>query len=64
MGAERRYKRQKDREVKKMYDREMRRMSTMTDQEKVRHLHYLSSKFEPNTNNQVEVIEPVNVDGN
>lgn len=54
MGAERRYKRQKDREVKKMYDKEMRKMSKMTDEQKVTHLAHLSMKIKP------EVIKPVN----
>ena len=57
MGAERRYKRQKDREVKKMYDREMRRMSKMTDEQKVTHLAHLSMK----NNRTVETIQPMDV---
>jgi hypothetical protein len=60
MGAERRYKRQKERDVKKMYERQMRTMSTMTDEQKITHLAHLSSRIKPN-NNQVQVIEPVNV---
>jgi hypothetical protein len=46
-SAIRRYNRQKDREVKKMYEKEMKKMSTMTDQQKVTHLHYLSMKNKP-----------------
>ena len=48
MGAERRYKRQKDRDVKKMYDKEIKRMSTMTDEQKITHLAHLSMKIKPN----------------
>ena len=48
MGAERRYKRQKDRDVKKMYDKEIKRMSTMTDEQKITHLAHLSSRIKPN----------------
>ena len=48
MGAERRYKRQKDRDVKKMYERQVRRMSTMTDEQKITHLAHLSSRIKPN----------------
>jgi hypothetical protein len=47
MSLARRYKRQKDRDVKKMYEKEMKRMSTMTDQQKVTHLHHLSMKNKP-----------------
>jgi hypothetical protein len=54
MGAERRYKRQKERDVKKMYERQMRTMSTMTDEQKITHLAHLSSRIKPN------VTEPVN----
>jgi len=60
MSLARRYKRQKDRDVKKMYEKEMKKMSTMTDEQKVTHLAHLSSRIKPN-NNQVQVIEPVNV---
>jgi hypothetical protein len=54
MGIERRHKRQKDRDVKKMYERQMRTMSKMTDEQKVTHLAHLSSRIKPN------VTEPVN----
>jgi len=54
MGAERRYKRKKDRDVKKMYEKQMRRMSKMTDEQKVTHLAHLSSRIKP------DVIEPIN----
>jgi hypothetical protein len=47
MGAERRYKRQKDRDVKKMYEKQMRTMSTMTDEQKITHLAHLSMKIKP-----------------
>ena len=54
MGAERRYKRQKDRDVKKMYERQVRKMSTMTDEQKITHLAHLSSRIKR------DVTEPVN----
>jgi hypothetical protein len=54
MGAERRYKRQKERDVKKMYEKQMRTMSTMTDEQKITHLAHLSSRIKPN------VTKPVN----
>ena len=60
MSLARRYKRQKERDVKKMYEKQMRTMSTMTDEQKITHLAHLSSRIKPN-NNQVQVIEPVNV---
>jgi len=50
MGAERRFKRKKDRDVKKMYESQVRRMSTMTDEQKITHLAHLSSKIKPNVN--------------
>ncbi len=60
MGIERRYKRKKEQDVKKMYEKEMKKMSTMTDEQKVTHLAYLSRRLKPNKN-QIQVIEPVNV---
>ena len=43
MSLTRRYKRQKDRDVKKMYERQVRKMSTMTDEQKITHLAHLSA---------------------
>lgn len=43
MGIVRRHKRQKERDVKKMYEMEIRKMSKMTDQQKVTHLAHLST---------------------
>jgi len=57
MGIERRHKRQKERDVKKMYEKEMKKMSTMTDQQKVTHIHHLSMK----NNRTVETIQPMDV---
>jgi len=57
MGIERRHKRQKERDVKKMYEKEMKKMSTMTDQQKVTHIHHLSMK----NNRTVEIIQPMDV---
>jgi hypothetical protein len=54
MSLARRFKRKKDRDVQKMYERQMRRMSTMTDEQKVTHLAHLSSRIKPN------VTKPVN----
>jgi hypothetical protein len=61
MSLARRYKRKKEQDVKKMYEKQMRTMSTMTDEQKVTHLHHLSSRIKPNINNQVAAIGPVNV---
>jgi hypothetical protein len=57
MSLARRYKRQKERDVKKMYEKEMKKMSTMTDQQKVTHLAHLSMK----NNRTVEIIQPMDV---
>jgi hypothetical protein len=57
MSLARRYKRQKDRDVKKMYEKEMKKMSTMTDEQKVTHLAHLSMK----NNRTVEIIQPMDV---
>jgi hypothetical protein len=57
MGIERRHKRQKERDVKKMYEKEMKRMSTMTDEQKITHLAHLSMK----NNRTVEIIQPMDV---
>ncbi len=42
MGLERRLKRQQKHDVKKMYEKEMRKMATMTDQQRITHLAHLS----------------------
>ena len=47
MGAERRYKRKKEQDVKKMYEKQMRRMSTMTEEQKITHLAHLASRIKP-----------------
>lgn len=52
MGLERRLKRQKEHDVKKMYDKEMRRMAGMTEEQKVQYLLHLSNKVYPNLQNQ------------
>ncbi len=52
MGLERRYKRKKQQDVKKMYEREMKKMATMTDEQKVKHLTHLASKVYPNLENE------------
>ena len=53
MSLARRFKRKKDRDVQKMYERQMRIMSTMTDEQKVTHLAHLSSRIKPNVTEQV-----------
>ena len=45
MGIERRHKRKQQQEVKKMYEKQMRKMSTMTDEQKIIHLHHLSKNI-------------------
>ena len=54
MSLARRQKRQQEHDVKKMYDRQVRKMSTMTDEQKITHLAHLSSRIKP------DVIQPVN----
>jgi hypothetical protein len=61
MSLARRYKRKKEQDVKKMYERQVRKMSTMTDEQKITHLAHLSARIKPDTNNYLEVFEPVNV---
>ena len=56
MGIARRQKRKQEQDVKKMYERQMRRMSTMTDEQKITHLAHLSSKLKP-TEQNVQVNE-------
>ena len=53
MSLARRFKRKKEQDVKKMYERQMRRMSTMTDEQKITHLAHLSSRIKPNVTEQV-----------
>lgn len=50
MGIERRNKRKQQQDVKKMYDRQMKKMATMTDEQKITHLAHLSSRIKPNVN--------------
>ena len=52
MSLTRRLKRQKEQDVKKMYEREMRKMASMTDEQKVKHLHHLATKVYPNVENE------------
>ena len=47
MGIERRQKRKQEQDVKKMYDKQMRLMSTMTDVQRITHLAHLSSRLKP-----------------
>jgi hypothetical protein len=42
MGIERRLKRKQKHDVKKMYEKQMRLMSTMTDVQRITHLAHLS----------------------
>ena len=42
MGIARRQKRQQEHDVKKMYQKQMRLMSTMTDAQRITHLAHLS----------------------
>jgi hypothetical protein len=42
MSLARRQKRKQEQDVKKMYEKQMRLMSTMTDEQKITHLHHLS----------------------
>ena len=42
MSLARRLKRKQEQDVKKMYDKQMRKMSTMTDEQKITHLAHLS----------------------
>ena len=48
MSLMRRQKRQQEQDVKKMYEKQMRLMSTMTDEQKVIHLAHLQSRIKPN----------------
>jgi hypothetical protein len=50
MGIVRRHKRKKDRDVKKMYEKEMKKMFTMTDEQKITHLAHLSNIVNYKTN--------------
>jgi hypothetical protein len=62
MGIERRHKRKKEQDVKKMYEREMRKMATMTDEQRITHLHHLSRNLPiKEQNDMVELIPPVDV---
>ena len=56
MGIERRQKRKQKHDVKKMYEREMRKMATMTDEQKIIHMHHLS-KHIPIKEQNVQVDE-------
>ena len=47
MGIERRLKRKQKQDVKKMYDKQMKLMSTMTDQQRITHLAHLQSRLKP-----------------
>ena len=56
MSEARRQKRKQQQDVKKMYERQMRLMSTMTDEQKVTHLAHLQSRIKP--------VEDVQTNGN
>jgi hypothetical protein len=47
MSLARRQKRQQEHDVKKMYQKQMRLMSTMTDEQKITHLAHLQSRLRP-----------------
>ena len=47
MSLMRRQKRQQEHDVKKMYQKQMRKMSTMTDEQKVIHLAHLQARLKP-----------------
>jgi hypothetical protein len=47
MGLERRHKRKQQQDVKKMYEKQMRKMATMTDEQKVTHLAHLQARLRP-----------------
>jgi hypothetical protein len=47
MGIERRQKRKQKHDVKKMYDKQMRLMSTMTEVQRITHLAHLQSRIKP-----------------
>jgi len=52
MGLERTLHRKKAHDVKKMYEKEMRKMATMTEEQKVKYLLHLSNKVYPNLQNE------------
>jgi hypothetical protein len=60
MGIERRQKRKQKHDVKKMYDKQMRLMSTMTDVQRITHLAHLQSRIKP-AEQMVQTIEPMDV---
>jgi hypothetical protein len=47
MSSARRQKRKQQHEVKKMYEKQMRLMSTMTDEQRITHLAHLQSRIKP-----------------
>ena len=63
MGIERRQKRKQQQDVKKMYDKQMKLMSTMTEAQRVTHLAHLQSRLKPaeQNNGMVQTMEPMDV---
>ena len=47
MGIARRQKRQQEHDVKKMYEKQMKLMSTMTEVQRITHLAHLQSRLKP-----------------
>ncbi len=56
MGIERRQKRKQQQDVKKMYDKQMKLMSTMTEVQRVTHLAHLQSRLKPAQQNNLSPI--------
>lgn len=54
MSLARRQKRKQEHDVKKMYEKQMRLMSTMTDQQRITHLAHLQSRIKPAEQNKVD----------
>jgi hypothetical protein len=44
-----------------MYEKQMSKMATMTDEQKITHLAHLSSRIKPIENDMVQSIQPVDV---
>ena len=63
MGIERRQKRKQQQDVKKMYEKQMKLMSTMTEAQRVIHLAHLQSRLKPaeQNNGMVQTMEPMDV---
>jgi hypothetical protein len=63
MGIERRLKRKQKQDVKKMYEKQMRKMATMTDEQRITHLAHLSRNLPIKEQNKIEVLNPIDIDG-